>query len=208
MRTLGETVLERSPGSSVDDSVRVDFHQHLADDTAVRQFSQKPEPGHIEFAHSEKDLITERETARWSTIFETLKCTGGIYSAYRWAPDFMPPPPAPAGLLGWRKTAGVDRIVFGGPTRAEILKQMKAGYTASCMGGMVAGWTVSHLGDRLFFPREQYMEGAAAGDLAGLYMALIVPGWKQKTALVAATHLIGKSIDHWRQPNYLSGSKS
>jgi hypothetical protein len=211
MRTLGETLLESSPWQVKDlddDSGPVSFHQHLADSAAARHFkclntaaldslTQIPD----KFAAADRDSITELERARWSSIFETLKWGGGIYAAHRWAPEFVPPLPAPAGLLDWSRNAKIDRIVFGGPTKSEILKQMKARYTVTCMGGMVAGWTASHLADQLFFPRDQHMEGAIAGDLTGIAMALIIPGWKQKAALVTASHLVGKSLDHWRQPN-------
>ena len=214
MPTLGEMLLESSPWqttNSDDDCGLVSLHQHLADSAAARHFKYQNMPclqslkqPPTEVAAADRESITELERARWSSIFETLKWGGGIYAAHRWAPEFMPPLPAPTGLLDWKRNAKIDRIVFGGPTKSEILKQMKARYTVTCMGGMVAGWTASHLADQLFFPRDQHMEYSIAGDLTGIGLALIVPGWKQKAALVTASHLIGKSIDHWRQPNFVA----
>lgn len=219
MPTLGETLLEPPhwPGSKQDDndSAQVGLYQHLVDSVAIRQFSFKniparsalsEEPTALKFEQSERESIIEHEKTRWTSIFETLKWGGGIYAAYRWAPQFMPPATAVDGLLTWKRQSGVDYIVFGGPTRSEILKQMKARYTVTCMGGMAAGWAASHVADQLCFARDQYMECAVAGDLAGIGLALVVPGWRQKAASVAASHLIGRAVDHWRQPQYSAKS--
>ncbi len=145
--------------------------------------------------------IIEHEKERWSSIFECIKLGAGVFAAHRWAPQSMPKVTA-AAYLSTKNPTGVHQILYSGPSHAELVKEMKARYTATCVGGMAAGWVASHLADRVLFPHDQYMEATLAGDLSGIGLAIAVPGFPRKAALVAASHLLGKTIDHWRQPQY------
>jgi len=204
MKSLGETLLESTTGKEIErEPGTTSFNQRLADRAANRFFQLAYEVTPV--SRAQTDSITEHEKSRWTTILEAAKWTAGIYSAHRWGPQFVPPLQQPAALLDWKRKTGVDYIFVGGPTRAELAKQARNRYVALCMGSMAAGWTLSHITDRVVFPRDQYMEAGMAGDLAGIALGVMVPGWQRKTALIAGTHLIGKTIDHWRQPNYPTG---
>ncbi len=194
---------------------KVSTNQRLADEMAGRFFHIEPAPyeGEKRIAPEMKNnpqlpgkdshAIVDHEKERWSSIFECTKWAGGVVAAHRWAPQCMPSEVPPAALLQWKQKTGQHFIYFGGKTHAELVKEMKARYTAACIGSMVVGWTAGHVADRVFFPHDQYMEATLAGDIAGIAMAIAVPGWRSKALLVAGTHILGKTIDHWRQPPYL-----
>ncbi len=214
--TLGESLLYRAPTnvpSRVDTlSGTTTTNQYLADQIAVRCFDAQS-TGAKRWAPYQKPNeqlngmhcadIEKHEKQRWASIFECLKLGVGVYAGHRWAPQFLPPRPAPSALIGSKFPTGVDHIFYAGPSQAELLKEMKARYTATCIGGMAAGWAVSHVADQILFPHDQYMEATLAGDVGGIGLAIVVPSLRAKAALVVGTHLLGKTIDHWRQPQHL-----
>lgn len=144
--------------------------------------------------------IFEAEKTRTASMFECTKWAAGVYSSYKWAPQFLPEEVSTNALLGLKKKAGEEFIVFGSKTRSEILKELKLRYIATCVGSMAVGWTASHAMDRIIFPRDQYLEGTLVGDVVGIGLAIGIPNWRAKAMCVAGTHLLGKTIDHWRQP--------
>lgn len=144
--------------------------------------------------------IFEAEKTRTASIFECTKWAAGVYSSYKWAPQFLPEEVSSNALLGLKKKAGEEFIVFGSKSRSEILKELKLRYIATCVGSMVVGWTASHAMDRIIFPRDQYLEGTLVGDVVGIGLAIGIPKWRAKAMCVAGTHLLGKAVDHWRQP--------
>jgi hypothetical protein len=146
--------------------------------------------------------IFEAEKTRTASMFECAKWAAGVYSSYKWAPQFLPEEVSTNALLGLKKKAGEEFIVFGSKTRSEILKELKLRYIATCVGSMVVGWTASHAMDRIMFPRDQYLEGTLVGDVVGIGLAIGIPNWRAKAMCVTGTHLLGKTIDHWRQPVY------
>jgi hypothetical protein len=144
--------------------------------------------------------IFEAEKTRTASMFECAKWAAGVYSSYKWAPQFLPEEVSANALLELKKKAGEEFIVFGGKSRSEILKELKLRYIATCVGSMVVGWTASHAIDRIIFPRDQYLEGTLVGDVVGIGLAIGIPNWRSKAMCVAGTHLLGKTVDHWRQP--------
>lgn len=189
----------------------VKSNQHLADELTTTLFeSYKSKSGdkniapyqqsNSQLCGADRDSIISHEKDRWSEIFCGAKIVGGILAAHRFAPSFLPQEIAKKGLLTYSKTTGMQYVVIGAPTPAQYLKELKGRYTASCIGGFAAGWTASAVGDAVFFPHEQYMEGSFVGDLSGIALGIMVPGWKTKTLLVTGAHMLGKWIDHYRQP--------
>ncbi|PZM86131.1 MAG: hypothetical protein DKT66_01650 [Candidatus Melainabacteria bacterium] len=144
--------------------------------------------------------IFEAEKTRTASIFECAKWTAGVYSSYKWAPQFLPEEVPTNALLKLNKKAGEEFIVFGSKSRSEILRELRLRYIATCAGSMAVGWAASHAIDRIMFPRDQYLEGTLVGDVAGIGLAIGIPKWRVKAMCVAGTHLLGKAIDHWRQP--------
>lgn len=212
--TLGDSLLVKPSeycSSSEDFSETATFNQHLADRIAGRFFEMAFE--HVSSAppymspnrqlpgKDSADII-EHEKERWSSVFQCLVAGAGVLAAHRWAPQCVPPKVTPLAFLPAKNPTGVHHMLYTGPTHAELVKEMKARYVATCVGGMAAGWAASYLSDRVLFPHDQYMEATLAGDLSGIGLAIVVPGFPKKAALVAATHLLGKTIDHWRQPQY------
>jgi len=210
--TLGDTLMEKPPQFGSNESKT--RSQHLADDVVRRLFDVKvtaqpnpkpPPPYELpgpQIKERDAGAIVEHEKKSWSSRFECVKWAGGVYAAHRWAPQYMPAETPPAALLGWKKANGAQQIAFGGITHAELTKELKARYIATCIGSMAAGWTVSHAADDLFFSHDQYLEGTLACDVLGIGLAITVPDWRRKAVLVAGTHLLGRTIDHWRQPHY------
>jgi hypothetical protein len=204
---------ERFTSSSGEFSEVVSLNQLLADRIASHCFepalkhgrSANLQPPYLspnrQLPGKDSADIIEHEKQRWSSIFECIKLGAGVIAAQRWAPQHMPKV-TPLAYLTAKNPTGVHQMLYSGPTHAELVREMKARYTATCVGGMAAGWFASHLADKILFPHDQYMEATLAGDLSGIGLAIAVPGFPKKAALVAASHLLGKTIDHWRQPQY------
>ena len=158
------------------------------------------------FPGMDKIEIVEAEKSHCSALFEGAKWIGGVYSAYKWAPQCMPKEIPPAALIEWKKKTAEQYIFFGSKSHAEMVKELKLRYVSTCVGSMILGWTASHAVDRMLFARDQYLEGSLIGDAAGIGLAIVTPGWRNKALLVTASHLLGKTIDHWQQPHYPTGS--
>ncbi len=146
--------------------------------------------------------IIEHEKKSFSSRFELLKWAGGIAAAGKFGPNCMPKEVSPTALLEWKKKTGEQHVVFGSQSHSEMVKELKLKYVATCIGGMAAGWAASHTLDSLLFSQDQYLEGTLVGDVAGIGLAIVVPGWRQKALYVAGTHLLGKTVDHFWQPIY------
>lgn len=187
-------------------------NQRLADEITIHYFEMKSSgksdytlPAYKRdntlFPGMDKIEIVEAEKSRCSSLFEGAKWIGGVCSAYKWAPQCMPKEIPPAALIEWKKKTAEQYIFFGSKSHAEMVKELKLRYVSTCIGSMILGWTASHAVDRMLFPRDQYLEGSLIGDATGIGLAIVVPGWRNKALLVTASHLIGKTLDHWQQPH-------
>lgn len=226
---LCDTLIESPPGYEYGAHRSHDcdttFTQHFADGRAQhlfdsidfanygrRNFDSKapayncvPDDAQRSYTHelpaTNPKAIIEHEKRVWSSRFECAKWLGGVYAAHRWAPQCMPPEISPT-LIDWQKEAGFQHLYFGGPTHSEVLKELKSRYVAKCIGSMALGWTASHLTDNILFPEDQYLEGTLVGDVSGIALAIKLTDWRRKALAVAATHFVGKTIDHWFQLHY------
>lgn len=216
MGSLADTLFEKplfQPDPCSRQKEETTLNQFLADEIASKRFDVQHLPDRKKWVPTYmKDNpllpgmdnfdIVDHEKQRWSSIFECTKWAGGVYAAYKWAPQFMPKEIPPSALIAWKKRTGEEHIVFGSKSHSELLKELKLKYIATCVGSMAVGWTANHALDRLLFPKDQYLEGTLLGDAAGIWLAIAVPGWRNKAMLVAGLHLAGKTVDHWQQPKY------
>lgn len=189
------------------------LNQRLADEIAGHYFAMKSSgkcDSNLPVYKKDNQLlpgmdtieIIEAEKSHSSAMFEGAKWIGGVCAAYKWAPQCMPKEIPPAGLIEWKKKTAEQHIVFGSKSHAETVKELKLKYVSTCVGSMILGWTASHALDRMLFAGDQYLEGTLMGDAAGIGLAIVVPGWRNKALLVTAAHLLGKTIDHGQQPSY------
>lgn len=215
MGSLADSLFEKPPFNHDSAELRpesVTLNQRLADEITSHYFESKGallQRANLPYKKDNPLLpgmdnvdIIEHEKKGFASRFELLKWAGGVAAASKFGPNCMPKEVAPAALLEWKKKTGEQHIVFGSQSHSEMIKELKLKYVATCIGGMAAGWAASHAIDVLLFPKDQYLEGTLMGDAAGIGLAIVVPGWRQKALFVAGTHLMGKSVDHFWQPLY------
>lgn len=214
MGSLADTLLQDSnfqPDSAEGQNSPIALHQRLADEIVSYYFglrtpvkSEKHEPVYKQdnplLSGLDRSEIGAIEKQQTTSLFEFGKWTGGICSAYKWGPACMPKEFSPAALLDWKRKTGEIYIAYGSKSHAETVKELKLKYVSTCIGSMILGWTASHAFDRLAFRDDQYLEGALIGDIAGIGLAIAVPGWRQKALMVFGTHVLGKAVDHCHQP--------
>ncbi len=215
MGSLADSLFEKphfQPDSLEQRPEPVTVNQRFADEITNHYFALKassPQRANLPYEKDNPLLagmdnadIIEHEKKRFASGFELLKWAGGVAAAGKFGPNCMPKEIPPAALLEWKKITGEQHIVIGSQSHSEMLKELKNKYVATCIGGMAAGWTASHAMDVLLFPKDQYLEATFVGDAAGIGLALVAPGWRQKALFVAGTHLLGKTVDHFWQPLY------
>lgn len=135
-------------------------------------------------AQQRKEL-REMARDRWNNFYDLGKSAVGATMAYRFGPNLAPT--VPPGVA--------DRA-------SELIRARRTGI-GRAIGPLAAGWVAGYAADKLLFSKDQTMEFTIAGDIAGLGIAFTPFNWRVKAAAILGSHLLGKTIDHFRQPVYV-----